>query len=412
MAYSSDVLIVGAGVGGLGLGLRLARQGYRVNILQGDDPPPVHRPEMIQPAGLQAMAELGLVKSLEDVSVARVQRFRFDRMGGGHLCQVDYRVLSCAMPYALITLPHRVRRLFERSIEACPTVKIHRNVRITELVRQGAQVVGVKAVAGGQEREFSACVTIGADGCGSWVREALGIRSQVKRYRNGFLGMLVKCRSEVGDLLDRVRYYLGQGQILGVFPCSSYRLCLLYMVPADRIPTMGQEGLDQVKSHIARVEPSIADALGTITSWEQVSRLCPVRVRAANWVVDGAALIGDAAHACHPHVAQGTFQAMEDGKVLAEVLERCFRKGEFSARMLAPYEETRRSVVARLQRIADEYVWLWETKHPLVARLRDRIFRNVGERPELLHRVAAIEAGIESGPLTFTERLQALGVCA
>jgi 2-polyprenyl-6-methoxyphenol hydroxylase-like FAD-dependent oxidoreductase len=333
-------------------------------------------------------------------------------MGGGHLCQVDYRVLSSPMPYALITLPHRVRRLFERALDACPTVRIYRNVRITGLVRQGAQVAGVKAVEGGQEREFSACVTIGADGCGSWVRGALGIRSQVKRYRNGFLGMLVKRRSGFWNLPDQVRYYLGQGQILGVFPCSPYRLCLLYMVPADRIPTMGQEGLERMKHHIARIEPGIAAALGAIASWEHVSRLYPARVRTANWVVDGAALIGDAAHACHPHVAQGTFQAMEDGKVLTEVMERCFRKGEFSARMLAPYEETRRSVVARLQRIADEYVWLWETTHPLLARLRDRIFRNVGERPELLHRVAAIEAGIESGPLTFTERLQALGVCA
>ncbi len=412
MAYSSDVLIVGAGVSGFSLALRLASRGYRVSILQGDEPPPIQRPEMIQPAGLQAMAELGLFKGLEEVNVARVQRFRFDRMGGGHLCQVDYRALSCPMPYALITLPHRVRRLFERALDACPTVKVHRNVRITGLVRQGAQVAGVRAVEGGQEREFSACVTIGADGCGSWVRGALGIRAQVKRYRNGFLGMLVKCRSEFWNLPDQVRYYLGQGQILGLFPCSSYRLCLLYMVPADRIPTMGQEGLELVKRHIAQVEPRIGDALGTITSWEHVSRLCPVRVRTAKWVVDGAALIGDAAHACHPHVAQGTFQAMEDGKILTEVLERCFRKGEFSARMLAPYEETRRSVVARLQRIADEYVWLWETTHPLLARLRDRIFRNIGSRPALLQKVAATEAGIDSRPLTLMERLQALGVCA
>jgi 2-polyprenyl-6-methoxyphenol hydroxylase-like FAD-dependent oxidoreductase len=413
MAYSSDVLIVGAGVSGLSLALRLASKGYRVSILQGDEPPPVQRPEMIQPAGLQAMAELGLFKSLEEVSVARVQRFRFDRMGGGHLCQVDYRVLSYPTPYALITLPHRVRRLFERSLDACPTVRVHRNVRMTGLVRQGAQVAGVKAVEGGQEREFSACVTIGADGCGSWVRGALGIRSQVKRYRNGFLGMLVKRRSEFGDLPDQVRYYLGQGQILGLFPCSPNRLCLLYMVPADRIAMMGQEGLEMVKHHIARVEPRIADELGTITSWEHVSRLFPVRVRTAKWVVDGAALIGDAAHACHPHVAQGTLQGMEDAKALAEVLDAsCFGRGDFSARALAPYEEARRPVIERLQRVADEYVWLWETGNPLVVRLRDRIFRNIGDRPHLLQKVAATEAGIAPSPLTLMERLQALGLCA
>jgi 2-polyprenyl-6-methoxyphenol hydroxylase-like FAD-dependent oxidoreductase len=412
MSDSSDVLIVGAGVAGLSLALRLGAKGYRVSILQGDEPPPVHRPEMIQPAGLQSMAELGLFKSLEEVEPAQVHRFHFDRMRGDPLCQVDYRVLAHATPYALITLPDRVRHLFERALDACPTVKVHRNVRITELVRQGAQVVGVKAVEGGQEREFSACVTIGADGCGSWVRGALGIRSQVKRYRNGFLGMLVQCPSKFWNLQNQVRYYLGLGRILGLFPCSADRLCLLYMVPADRIPTMGQEGLDRVKQHIARVEPRIGDALRTITSWEHVSRLVPMRVRTAKWVVDGAALIGDAAHACHPHVAQGTFQAMEDGKALAEVLDTsCFGRGDFSARALAPYEEARRPVIERIQRVADEYVWLWETGNPLVAWLRDRIFRNIGDRPHLLQRVAATEAGIDPSPLTFGERLQALGLC-
>ncbi|MDC4226010.1 MAG: FAD-dependent monooxygenase [Candidatus Manganitrophus sp.] len=49
------------------------------------------------------------------------------------------------------------------------------------------------------------------------------------------------------------------------------------------------------------------------------------------WVTEGAALIGDAAHAMNPHVAQGRNTAMEDGLVLAEVLEECFRKGDFSA---------------------------------------------------------------------------------
>lgn len=398
---------------GLSLALRLGAKGYRVSMLQGGEPPPVHRPEMIQPAGLQAMAELGLFKSLEEVSAAQVQRFHFDRMRGGPLCQVDYRALSHATPYALITLPDLVRHLFERALDACPTVRVHRNVRITGLVRQGAQVAGVKAMEGGQEREFSACVTIGADGCGSWVRGAVGIRSQVKRYRNGFLGMLVQCPPKFGNLQNQVRYYLGLGRILGLFPCSSDQLCLLYMVPADKIPTMGQEGLERVKRHIARVEPRIGDALRTITSWEHVSRLVPIRVRTAKWVVDGAALIGDAAHACHPHVAQGTFHAMADGKALAEVLEMsCFVRGDFSARALAPYEEARRPVIERVQRVADEYVWLWETGNPLVAWFRDRIFRNIGDRPHLLQRVAATEAGIDSSPLTFVERLQALGLCA
>ena len=56
MSYSSDVLIVGAGSGGLSLALRLAGQGYRIRILQRQEPPSwLLRPEIVQPAGLQAL---------------------------------------------------------------------------------------------------------------------------------------------------------------------------------------------------------------------------------------------------------------------------------------------------------------------------------------------------------------------
>jgi len=137
-----------------------------------------------------------------------------------------------------------------------------------------------------------------------------------------------------------------------------------------------------------------------------------VKVRAASWVADGAALMGDAVHAGHPHVAQGTFQAMEDAKVLSDVFTQCFGRGDFSAGALAPYEEVRRPVVTRLQWVADEYAWLWETKNLVLTRLRDRIFQNVGSRPDLLQKVAATEAGIDIRPFTILERLQALGVCA
>lgn len=413
MRYSSDILIVGAGVGGLNLALRLASKGYRVRMLQQREPLSVRRPEMIQPAGLQAFEELGLFKSLKAGRVAQVERFHFYRIGGGPLCQVDYRVLDHPMPYTLIALPSQIRRVLVRALGAYPGVTVHWDTRMTGIVRKGGRVAGVTAVEGEHEREFSACVTIGADGSTSPLRDALGIGSQVKRYLNGFLGMLVKRPGECADFQGQVHYYLGQGQILGLFPCSPRMLCLLYMVPADGIATIRQQGIEALKSRIARIEPSIADALGTIASWEHVSRLCPVRVHTAKWVVDGAALIGDAAHACHPHVAQGTFQAMEDGKALAEVLDTsCFGRGDFSARALAPYEEARRPVIERLQRVADEYVWLWETGNPLVVRLRDRIFRNIGDRPHLLQKVAATEAGIAPSPLTFVERLQALGLCA
>ncbi len=413
MSYSSDVLVVGAGIGGLSLALRMAAKGYGVRIIQQREPARVYRPEIIQPAGLLAYEELGLLSHVLARRAARVNLFHFHRIGGNRLCRVDYRLLRHPHPYALITLPNQTRRVLMDGLGRYPAVKIHWGVEFRDVLRRDARVIGVKAVEHDREQEFYAAVTVGSDGSRSRLRDALGIGCRLKRYANGFLSVLVKSTHASGeDGMPHVHYYLGEGEILGIFPTSSSTLCLLYMVPTSRLDRLNGEGLAEVKRRIASIEPGLNDLLNAPGVWERQSRLAPVQARVSSWTADGAALIGDAAHACHPHVAQGSFQAMEDSKILAGVLDGCFAKGDFSARALAPYEETRRPAIERLQRLANEYAWLWETRNPVLVRLRDWAFRNIGNSARLLHRVAAAEAGIDSRPLSVMERLQALGIFA
>lgn len=195
VAYTSDVLIVGAGVGGLTLGLRLAAQGYRVRILQQREPGRALRPEIMQPAALHAFAQLGLLDRLKAVPAAPVERFHFHRIGGSLLCQVDYRLLRHPYPYALILLPHRTRHVILDGLRDFPGIHIHWDAQFAGLLRNGKQVIGAIASCDGREREFYAFVTVGADGSGSAFREALGIQARVKRDANAFLGPLVRSPS-------------------------------------------------------------------------------------------------------------------------------------------------------------------------------------------------------------------------
>ena len=117
------------------------------------------------------------------------------------------------------------------------------------------------------------------------------------------------------------------------------------------------------------------------------------RVRAARWVVNGAALIGDAAHAMNPHASQGRMQAMSDAVTLAEVAESCLRKGDCSAEALYEFERRRRPHVDMLQRLADEQVIFWNTGNPVLGCLRDRVFRTLDRNPRLRYQVLATTAG-------------------
>src|SRR5207244_2705913 len=145
------------------------------------------------------------------------------------------------------------------------------------------------------------------------------------------------------------RYYVGRAELLGLFPAPEDRVVALYMVKADArgrgVDPLNAQRLSALKSRVAAIDAAMTKPLESLTSWEQIGLLPCTRVRADRWVVDGGALIGDAAHAMNPHASQGRMQAMADAMALAQVIGRCRETGDWSAEALAAYERARRPEV-------------------------------------------------------------------
>ena len=134
------------------------------------------------------------------------------------------------------------------------------------------------------------------------------------------------------------------------------------------------------------------------------------RVKTSTWVADGAVLIGDAAHAMNPHASQGRMQAMADAMALADLIPRCLEKRDLSASALSEFERHRRPQVEMLQRLADEQVIFWNTGNPVLASLRDRVFRTIGRNRRLSYRVLETTAGLrEMPPFGLLDRFMAGG---
>ncbi len=403
-----DVLIVGAGIGGLTLGLLLGERGHRVTVLDDREyVEPLYRPELLQPAGLEVLDALGVLDKLASRGAVRCEIFDFLSTAGRRLCRVDYRRLDHRFPHTLIAFPHLTQAALLERLSRYPTVRVRRGCSLYWLVRSRDGLSHVTLWEHGELKRLSAGVVIGADGRHSRVRRAAGIRTVRTSYRDAFLTLMVKRPPGFGDA---IRYYVGRRQILGMFPASPDGLCLLYMVPAEGFSAVKARGLPALKDEIAAMDGDAAGVLSEVVAWDRISYLDCQTTQAGSWVADGVALLGDAAHTCHPHVAQGGTQAMLDATALAPVLTRCLEDGDCSAERLSAYEEARRPVVEKLQRIAHEYAWLWNTGNPFLAWLRDRMFSEIGRRPRLLSKVMETEAGLRVAPLTVAERLQALGV--
>jgi len=408
VAAPTDILIVGAGIGGLTLGLLLGGQGYRVTILDertGRDP--LYRPELLQPAGLEVLDALGVLDRLVSLGAVRCEVFDFLATSGRRLCRVDYRLLGHRFSHALIALPHLTQAALLEKLSGCPTVQVRRGCSLSWLARSQAGLSHATFWERGEFMHLTARVVIGADGRLSRVRKAAGIETTRKSYRDAFVTLMA--RRPVG-FADTVRYYVGRRQILGMFPATPEELCLLYMVPAEGRDALKARGLSALKAEISALDAEAASVVSEVMTWDRVAYMDCQTLQADSWVGDGVALLGDAAHTCHPHVAQGGTQAMLDAMALASVLRRCLEDGDCSAARLSAYETSRRPAVERLQRIAHEYARIWNSGNPLLAWLRDRMFSEIGRRPRLLAKVMETEAGLRTSPLTIPERIQALGV--
>lgn len=408
MDERTDVVIVGAGGGGAVLGLALARKGVRTLVLeQAPGPPRGLRGEVLQPNGQQVLDRLGLLGQLPGDATRAVRLFHFCRAGGERLCTVDYGMLPPPYNRAIVTLPNVAHRVILEALEARAPGALRYGVQFKGLLREGGRAAGVVAESQGRSLRVSAKLVVGADGAFSKVREALSIPTQVHLYREGYLIAILDSQDEIED----ARYFVGRRTILGLFPAAGRRVYLFYMIPAGSMPQVKARGLEVLRAEWLRIDPSLEKTFSSLTDWEQTAYMPTARVRTARWVADGAALIGDAAHAMNPHVSQGRMQAMVDAMRLADLIPSCLEHDDWSAERLVSYERIRRPQVAMLQRLADEQVLFWNTGNPLLGFLRDRVFGTLDRNRRLRYRVLAATAGLRTAPpFGLLDRLMAAGL--
>lgn len=413
MTEQTDIVIVGAGGGGAVLGLALAKKGIRTLVLeQASGPPGGLRGELLQPNGQQILDRLGLLRHLPSHATRSVRLFHFHRvregMGGSErLCTVDYALLPPPYNRAIVTLPNAAHHVILQALESKAPSSLRYGVRFKGLLQEGRQVVGVEAECQGKRLTISAKLVVGADGAFSKVREALAVPTRFHLYRHGYLIAILDCP----DDLEEGRYFVGRRTILGLFPAAGRKVYLFYMIPADSMPQIKAAGLAALRDRWLTIDPKLEKTVQSLVDWEQTAYMPTGRVRASRWVADGAALIGDAAHAMNPHASQGRMQAMADAMSLAEVVPTCLERGDWSAAALASYERSRRPQVTMLQQLADEQVLFWNTGNPLLAYLRDRVFRTLDRNQRLRYRVLAATAGLlDRPPFSPLDRLIAIGL--
>ena len=316
------VVIAGGGIGGMSAALALLRAGHQVEVHeQASALTEVGAGIQISPNGSRALDHLGVFADLEKTSVT-VDRKEFRLWSSGKTWPLfdlgDGAVEKYGYPYLTVYRPDLLKAL-EDGVRALDP----------EAIRLSARVVGV------DQDETSASllladgtratgdVVIGADGWRSVVRTALW-----GDHSPEFSGM-VAWRGLIPweDLPEHMQQWVGStwigpGGHAVSYPLHGGKIMNFVATMEDRTWTAegGSEPGTAEECHadfagwhedvhtLISLSPSLSK--WALVRWDPIDR----------WTDRRITLMGDAAHATLPFLAQGAVHSIEDGVVLARAL--------------------------------------------------------------------------------------------
>ncbi|HTH97651.1 MAG TPA: UbiH/UbiF/VisC/COQ6 family ubiquinone biosynthesis hydroxylase [Stellaceae bacterium] len=220
-------------------------------------------------------------------------------------------------------------------------------------------------------------LAIAADGKGSFLRQAAGIKTIEHRYGQDALTCTVRHEIPHGGIA--VEHFLPAGPF-AILPMTDNRSSVVWTERSDLAPKL--MALDD-PGFKRELERRFGDFLGALElegpRWHYPISI----VHAEQMTGPRLALVGDAAHAIHPIAGQGLNLGIRDVAVLAELIVDTCRLGldPGSETLLAAYRAGRRGDTAALALVTDGLNRLFSNNIPPVKLVRDLGLAMVGTKP-------------------------------
>jgi len=310
-------------------------------------------------------------------------------IGHGKLATFDYSILDQPHNFLLTIIPSELEVILREELSRRGGV-LHESTSFLGVKHEPNGQLRVTALRNGEAIEYSARILVGADGENSNCRKTLGVRTRIKESANQYLFMLI---GPVDAIRQEARQYFTRGKMVGFYPtlASTY---VFYYLPKRKFNDLTSRGLESFKKELGGIEPEVSDSLENLQSWEDVAYAAPKRGDVENWVVDGAALMGDAVHALDPAWAQGANLSLQDAVALADTVERCFESDDFSASALRPYQLERWKQTKFVQDQSERTAQITTTENRFYFWLGKRVIRNTGADPGLMKIALSASSGL------------------
>lgn len=379
MGEARDIFIAGAGIGGLTAALTLAALGFRVVVCErAEKLSEIGAGIQLSPNAGRVLDSLGLDNAFD---TAACEPTALDVRSGPSGSLISSIPLTgtrqrFGFPWRVIARAE-LQAVLTAAVTTNPLIDLRLGTALVDFV-DGADelLLGTETRSGRSVQPAAALVA--ADGVLSTFREKIPGASRPKSIGRTAWRATLPARA-VEHLVPamRIGLWLGADAHLIHYPIAGGRTVNFVAIVAEDWKGVGwSEPGDQywLADRFASWAPTARRLIAAPAEWRKWAILSVDP--GGSWTNGRVALLGDAAHAMPPFMAQGAAMAIEDAAVLAA----CFAQSPNDAAVaLGRYVAARKPRVARISEAAIKTGKYYHFDQPMAA-LRDTVLRLAGRQ--------------------------------
>ncbi|MDR9403068.1 MAG: FAD-dependent hydroxylase [Halothece sp. Uz-M2-17] len=334
-----DVVIVGGNITGLTLAATLQQSNLRVAIAEAtplDVAASRDRAYAISVLSGRIFDGLGVW----DEILPKIGKFRQIRLSDGDFPQtVAFETKDIQSDYVGYAAEHYVlhNALHDRLRESqnidwfCPAQ--------VETIQYHDDAVTITLERDGQAETITTRLIVGADGARSRVRDSANIKTMGWKYWQSCVTTVFRHNTQPNDTAFERFWHTGP---MGILPLPGNRCQVVWTAPNAEAQRLKE--IDE-KQFVEKLTERTGGLLEDIELLKD-RLVFPVQLMQSNhYVLPNLALIGDAAHRCHPVGGQGLNLGIRDAAVLGEIVQqaRDRRENIGDIKVLKQYEKWRKT---------------------------------------------------------------------
>lgn len=373
----TTVCIVGSGPGGALLGLKLAKAGINVVVLEkAMDFQREFRGESLSPDARQLLENEGLRGFIEGHGYLESKGMSVYE-NDAHMATLDFSGFEYKNKYVIeFPQPALLAGIVEEA-KKYGNFTIMMGASYRKLLTDNGKIVGLTAVDSEKnDMVINSKLVVAADGRYSKIRKEVGFEADIKHVERDILWLkLTRPKLWPHEVTIKIK----QNRHLIILPTYPDTVRVGINIPKGGYKEFRNKGISHLQDFVGDLEPLLAEYVKEeITDWNNVALLDMFTTRVPEWSIDGLALMGDAAHTITPMMGQGIKHALFDANKLSETVQNCLRDNPddiIERKYLLDYENERQQQIDFILNVQQRQEKVFNLRKPMETLVRRTAYR-------------------------------------